>query len=297
MIRNILEYLEKTAKRLPDKIAFSGAEGTITFAELEETAKRIGTYLTRFGGRSCPIAVMMQKTPVSVAAFLGAVYSGNFYTPIDVTMPKERVLSILHTLQPQVLLIDEKSRKAANHLGYEGEIIVLEELLETEIDDALLRKIRRSVIDTDPLYALFTSGSTGVPKGVVISHQAVVNLTEWYTEAFSISDAEIIGNQAPFYFDSSVKDLYAVLKTGAQMEIIPKMLFSFPKKLLEYLEEKQINYIDWVPSALCIVVNTGALENFQPSYLKKIMFCGEAMPTKQFNQWREKYPDAMCANL
>lgn len=111
MIRNILEYLEKTAKRLPDKIAFSGAEGTITFAELEETAKRIGTYLTRFGGRSCPIAVMMQKTPVSVAAFLGAVYSGNFYTPIDVTMPKERVLSILHTLQPQVLLIDEKAER------------------------------------------------------------------------------------------------------------------------------------------------------------------------------------------
>ena len=88
-----------------------------------------------------------------------------------------------------------------------------------------------------------------------------------------------------------------MLKTGAQMEIIPKMLFSFPKKLLEYLEEKQINYIDWVPSALCIVVNTGALENFQPSYLKKIMFCGEAMPTKQFNQWREKYPDAMFANI
>ena len=295
MIRNILEYLEKTAERLPDKIAFSAAEGEITFAQLENTAKRIGTYLTRFG--KCPVAVMMQKTPVSVAAFMGAVYSGNFYTPIDVTMPKERILSILGTLNPGVMVIDEKSRKVADSLGYEGEIVVLEEVLGTEIDEDSLRKIRLRAIDTDPLYALFTSGSTGVPKGVVISHQAVVNLTEWYTEAFDITEKEIIGNQAPFYFDSSVKDIYAVLKTGAQMEIIPKMLFSFPKKLLEHLEAKKINYIDWVPSALCIVVNTGALDNFQPSCLKKIMFCGEAMPTKQFNMWKAKYPDAMFANI
>lgn len=297
MIRNILDYLEATAKRLPEQIAFAGAEGELTFAALEATAKRIGTYLTRFGGRNCPMAVMMQKTPVSVAAFLGCVYSGNFYTPIDVTMPKERVVSILNTLQPKVLLIDEKSRKTAAGLGYAGEIVVLEEILETEIDEPALRKIRLQAIDTDPLYALFTSGSTGVPKGVVISHQSVVNLTEWYTEAFDITEKEIIGNQAPFYFDSSVKDIYAVLKTGAKMEIIPKMLFSFPLKVLQYLEEKQINYIDWVPSALCIVVNTGALDKVRPSALKKIMFCGEAMPTKQFNLWREKYPDAMFANI
>ena len=76
MIRNILEYLEKTAERLPDKIAFSAPEGDITFAGLEDAAKRIGTYLTRFG--KSPVAVMTQKTPVSVAAFMGAVYSGNF---------------------------------------------------------------------------------------------------------------------------------------------------------------------------------------------------------------------------
>ena len=130
MIRNILEYLEKTAERLPDKIAFSAQEGDITFTQLEDTAKRIGTYLTRFG--KCPVAVMMQKTPVSVAAFMGAVYSGNFYTPIDVTMPKERILSILHTLNPGVMVIDEKSRKVADGLGYTGEIVVLEEILETD---------------------------------------------------------------------------------------------------------------------------------------------------------------------
>ncbi len=295
MIRNVLEYLEQTAERLPEKTAFSAGEDRLSFRELADAAKRIGTYLTRFG--KGPVAVMTQKTPLSLAGFFGAVYSGNFYTPIDVTMPKERIQSILETLQPKVLLIDAKSQKTAAGLSFQGELLLLEEIATTEIDTERLRQIRLSAIDTDPLYALFTSGSTGVPKGVVISHQAVVNLTEWYTEAFDITEREIIGNQAPFYFDSSVKDIYAVLKTGAQMEIIPKMLFSFPKKLLEYLEEKQINYIDWVPSALCIVANTGALEGCRPSALKKIMFCGEAMPTKQFNLWREKYPDALFGNI
>ena len=297
MIRNILEYAEETAKRMPDAVAFATDKEEKTFGQLVQRAKEIGSALLSYGVKNAPMAVMTDKTPDMIAAFLGCVYSGNFYTPIDVTMPKERILSIFETLKPVVLLIDEKSKKQAAALGYTGETLVLEETPEGNVNEEALAEVRRKAIDTDPLYALFTSGSTGVPKGVVISHQAVVNLTEWYTETFSITEKEVIGNQAPFYFDSSVKDIYAVLKTGARMEIIPKMLFSFPVKLLPYLEEKKINYIDWVPSALCIIANTDALEKVRPSYLQKIMFVGEAMPTKQFNYWRRHYPDAMFANI
>lgn len=297
MIRNILEYLEATAAMLPDKIAFAGKEEALSFQELLDSSKGVGSFLLRYEKRNAPVAVMMEKTPSSIAAFLGCVYSGNFYTPIDSTMPKERVLSILNTLEPQVLLIDKKSKKAAEYLEYSGEVIVFEEICETEVDEEALRKIRESAIDADPLYALFTSGSTGIPKGVVITHHSVVNLTEWYTETFDITQKEIIGNQAPFYFDSSVKDIYAVLKTGATMEIIPKQLFSFPMKLMEYVEERQVNYIDWVPSAFCIVANTGTLEKVVPKTLKKIAFCGEIMPTKQYNMWLEKYPHALFANI
>ncbi|NCC16351.1 MAG: amino acid adenylation domain-containing protein [Clostridia bacterium] len=297
MIRNILEYLEATAQRLPKKIAFSGKVEALSFQELMTISKSVGTFLLRFGKKNAPVAVMMEKTPSSVAAFLGCVYSGKFYTPIDSTMPKERILSILNTLQPQVLFVDENSKKAAENLAYSGEIIVFEDVLKTAADDEALWKVRKFAIDADPLYALFTSGSTGIPKGVVITHHAVVNLTEWYTETFEITEKEIIGNQAPFYFDSSVKDIYAVLKTGATMEIIPKQLFSFPMKLMEYVAEKKVNYVDWVPSAFCIVANTGALEKIAPQSLKKIAFCGEIMPTKQYNMWRAKYPNAQFANI
>lgn len=297
MIRNVLEYLEATAARVPENIAFATDHISCSFASLLQRAKEIGTILLSYGVRNTPMAVMTDKTPDMIAAFLGCVYSGNFYTPIDALMPKERIKSILQTLQPKVLLVDAKSKKQADALAYQGKCLVLEEIPCGNIDEAALAYVRRCAIDTDPLYALFTSGSTGTPKGVVISHQSVINLTQWYTEAFDITDKEVIGNQAPFYFDSSVKDIYAVLKSGARMEIIPKQLFSFPVKLLPYLEEKQINYIDWVPSALGIIANMDALSKIKPSALRKILFAGEAMPTKHFNYWRKHYPDALFANI
>ena len=114
-------------------------------------------------------------------------------------------------------------------------IALKEEIINTSFDENLLRKIRNKVIDTDPLYANFTSGSTGVPKGVVISHRSVIDFIEIFVPLFSICQNDIIGNQAPFDFDVSVKDIYSALKTGATLVIIPKRLFSQPVNLLDYI--------------------------------------------------------------
>lgn len=111
--------------------------------------------------------------------------------------------------------------------------------MTSNIDGLLLKQVTECIIDADVLYVLFTSGSTGVPKGVIISHKSVIDYTEWVTETFKIDDQHIFGNQAPFYFDNSVLDIYQTLKNGACMYIIPEQLFSFPIKLLEFLDNKK----------------------------------------------------------
>lgn len=296
-VTNVLDYLDRSVSRFPDKFAYVDSESSYTFSQLRQAAMAIGSALCERIGKGCPVAVYMEKSVQQIAAFLGVVYAGGFYSPIDITMPANRVKLILDTLETNVVIVDRKSAESIGKTGFSGTVLLFDEIVKTAIDQNKLSLIRDSLIDSDPLYAIFTSGSTGMPKGVLTSQRSAVNFTEWYCDVFDFSDQEIFGNQTPFYFDASVKDIYATLRCGATMHIIPKTLFSFPVKLIEYLNEREINCIDWVPSALCIIVNFKTFEKVMPKYLRKVMFLGEVMPTKQFNMWRKALPNIMYANL
>ncbi|MCI8589865.1 MAG: amino acid adenylation domain-containing protein [Clostridiales bacterium] len=294
---NVLEYLEKSAQCYPDKPAFVDEELSLSFSELWQSARKIGSMLLPFVKKGSPVVVYMEKGPRQVAAFLGAVYAGCFYVPIDTSMPGTRVRLILDTLHAETMIVDEHSAEAVGELHFEGICFSYAELAGGAVNEAGLAEVRRHSIDGDPLYAIFTSGSTGVPKGVCISQRSVVNLTEWYCTALDFSEKEIFGNQTPFYFDSSVKEIYAVLRSAATMVMIPKALFAFPVKLIEYVNEKKINCVDWVPSVLCMVANFKTFDKVKPLYFKKLIFMGEVMPTKQFNLWRRHLPDVAYFNL
>lgn len=297
MIRNILDYLEQSARHYPDKIAFADEMSTCTYKELWETARSVGTKLANYVPPRSPVPVFMEKRVETIYAFLGAVYAGCFYVLLDPKLPSERLKQILQTLQSEVLVLHPDYEKQFKALEYERNVVNILEALQEEEDAVLLEAIREQRLDIDPLYAIFTSGSTGIPKGVLVSHRSVIDFMEEFVDIFGITDKDVIGNQAPFDFDVSVKDIYSTLKTGATMQIIPKKMFSFPTKLLDYLDEREITTLIWAVSALCIVTTLKGLEYKVPQKVNKIIFSGEVMPIKHLNEWKKYLPDALYANV
>jgi len=152
-------------------------------------------------------------------------------------------------------------------------------------------------VDSDPIYIMYTSGSTGTPKGVTIPHRGIVDYADWVVNTFRFDETTVMANQAPFYFDNSTFDIYGCLQCGGKLILIPDVLMMFPVRLPEFLAEKEVTSIFWVPTVMINVANSGILETVQLPRLKNVAFCGEVMPNKQLNIWRRHLPHCTYANL
>lgn len=316
---NVMEYLEKTVVRVPDKIAFANETEGLTFRQVYDHSRAIGTCLREKGIYHEPVVVFMKKHPKMILAFFGCVYGGNYYVPIDVEMPKFRIELIFANLQPKAIICDESTKEAAKGFLVEGgsteaaenssadggekngrkkpELLLYDEIITTKIDEAALADIRAKQLDTDPIYTVFTSGSTGVPKGVVACHRSVIDYIDHLSEVLEFSEDTVFANQTPLYVDACLKELYPTLKFGATTYIVPKTLFLIPVQLVEFLNRYKINTICWVVSALTMISSFQTFNTVVPKYLHTIAFGSEVFPVRQFNIWKDTLPNAKFINL
>ncbi len=297
MQTNILEYLEATAPRLPQKTAYSNGTEDLTFSALWNASRAVGSALLRRGYHRAPVAILMNKHPNEIAAFFGAVYAGCYYVPLDPEMPAARMELILQSVDAKVMITDQKGEHLAKNLEFKGEILSYELLAGEEIDPNALSLVRKKQIDTDPIYVVFTSGSTGVPKGVVACHRSVIDYTEALCSALGFSEENVFANQTPLFFDAPLKELMPVIKFGATAYLVPKKYFLFPMTLCDFLNEHRINTVCWVVSALTMISSLGVLEKNPPKYLKTVAFGSEVFPRRQYDLWREALPKAKFFNL
>lgn len=279
--KNVAEWLDASAAKFPNKIAFSDGKFSYTYAELQTVARKIASELIRRRLFKKPILIMLDKEPRAIAAFMGCAYSGNFYVPIDLEMPKERLDKIRAKLNPSV------------EITYDN----FTEFAESPIDKDMLTDAMRRQIDSDLLYVLFTSGSTGVPKGVALQHRAVIDYLDIVLRTFKFNDSLIHGQAVPLVFAGSLLPVYTTIACGGSNYFIPKATLMFPAKTVDFLNKFKCNTIYWVPTSYSIIAKSGILDKRTPEYLEKCFFVGEIMSNSVLNVWRKYLPEPLYINV
>ena len=297
MQNNVLDYLDEIVKKVPKKLAFADDKVEYSFEEVDAISRSIGSYLAEQSIYRKPVIVFMKKSPKTIVTFFGVIRSGCYYVPIDEEMPESRLLLILENCNSPMMICDEETRVVAERLNFNGSIVNYEDIFAYPQKEDKLLQIKEKVLDIDPIYIVFTSGSTGIPKGVCACHRSVIDYIEQLSDVLGFHENTVFGNQTPLYFDACLKELYPTLKFGATTYLIPHEYFMFPVKLVQYLNEKKINTICWVVSALTMVSAFGTFKTVVPEYLHTVAFGSEVFPIKQFRIWREVLKDASFFNL
>jgi amino acid adenylation domain-containing protein len=314
MAWHLCDYLEASATRHPDQVAVvDPSHGTLTYGELNTQADALARFLHASGvKRGDRVGVVLPKSLSAVVSLFGIMKAGAAYVPADYSAPPRRTRKILSDCRIKALIVDSRCLEVippaeAPDLALCAVIVVGGAPPSTtnerwapfaaalNAEGGASPDVGRS--SSDLAYILYTSGSTGMPKGAAITHGNALSFIEWASLAFTPTENDRISNHAPFHFDYSVFDIYLTMKHAATLYLITEDLGRNPKELARFIANNKLTVWGSTPSALMMLVQFGNLEAHDASSLRLVTFGGEVFPPRQLRELRRLWPSPEFFNL
>lgn len=305
------DYVTRAAAVRSDAVAVALGDERLTYAELDRLSDRLAARLVDAGcAAGDRIGLLMPKQSLALVAIEAALKAGCVYLPLDVESPPVRLSRIVETAEPRVLLSVPEAASVLDALARDGEppsvwSMTTEPIAGERVGSACTRSDwdidaaapARRVGPDDPAYLLFTSGSTGWPKGVVITHRNVIAFSDWAVEAFAMAPGDRHSGHPPLHFDLSTFDVHPTFAAGAELEFVPPGLALDARGLAAFIRERELTQWCSVPSVLTYLARFDAVgENDFPA-LERITWCGEVLPTAILAHWMRRLPHVRFTNM
>jgi amino acid adenylation domain-containing protein len=313
MTRSLVDYLERSARAFPDRVALVDPDGrTLTYRELDDRADRVAGFLADAGVHPGDrVGVIVPKGVDAITAFFGIMKARAAYVPADFTAPASRNSAILSDCQVGVAILgaggaaildawpDRPRPAAIVQIGTEplgeaaaGAAVSHWDEVLTHSPHAVEGRQR-----SDLAYILYTSGSTGVPKGVMLTHENALGFVDWCSDVLAPTEHDRFSSHAPFHFDLSVLDIYVPLKHGAALHVISEELGKSPKALAAFIADRQLTVWYSTPSILSLLAQFGDLDAKDYRALRLVLFAGEVFAVKHLRRVVELWPTPRYFNL
>jgi amino acid adenylation domain-containing protein len=303
------------AQARPDAVALVFKDTRMTYGALEEVSNRLARLLMESGcRRGDRIGLLMPKLPLAIVAMLGALKADAIYVPLDPAGPDTRIARMLEISECRFvlaagpverMLLDSLGRASLQTppmIGWLDDTAIPGPELGTEFtlrDLAGYPSTTRAYSNStdDVAHILFTSGSTGLPKGVMITHASVLHFLSWARSYFNTTASDRISQQPPFQFDLSTFDIFCALSAGAQLHLVPSELVLLPHRLAQFIRESSLTQWFSVPAVLNLMAKFDAVRQHDFPALRRVMFAGEVLPTPTLIYWMRRLPHAQFTNL
>jgi len=314
------DWLTAQAEQRPECNALVFCGKPTTYGSLERDSNRLARALQAAGcTRGDRVALLLPKSPKAILAMLGVLKADCAYVPIDTSSPAARIRRILDVCECRCLIAARstagllKTLLAEDEAAKQAHLVWMDrrrtdgpadltcvdhaEIFWDDIESLPDAPISSGNRPEDPAHVLFTSGSTGAPKGVVITHANVIHFINWAASYFGIRSIDRISGHPPLHFDLSTFDIYGTIAAGAELHLLPPEISLLPHRLADYIRDSELTQWFSVPSALVPMAKFDVLAEGDLPSLKRLLWCGEKFPVPALRYFMRRLPHVSFINL